>query len=368
MRNLSLLKCVLVFACLASVAGGLGAGERIIRPRRTNRPLPRVFSPVDRNGVGQAPLRTLTPPDSALLPFDLLGEFAGGHGEPARYAPGEADAAQSKNRQEEPERREKKTAAETAPEPEKDPAASAAGPAPFVPYDQYRDMNRSREDFDAPLEITGTFRPSRSSAPDAGRSPLRREIGGAGETLPAPEIPETEAPETVETVEAEMAALPEVEPEPSLPPAPEEVESYRRRLEQRLLERYNNLPEHSGEVAKVMVVLSKPLQPSLDGTRLRAEFDQLVFDTWGKRIPSLEKEYYVVTFGSGGVRQVRSDPSIRVGLNLERTYSEPGPDSDIGEKIRRLPSDHAFRAAPAADAAVAKMPDWWRPEFADDGY
>ncbi len=152
------------------------------------------------------------------------------------------------------------------------------------------------------------------------------------------------------------------------PPSPAEVESYRRRLEFRLLERYNNLPEHAGEVGKVSVVLSKPLQPSLDGTRLRAEFDQLVYDPWGRRIPSLEKEYYVVTFSAGGVRQVRSDPSIRVGLNHERTYSEPGPDSDIAERIRTLPSDHAFRAAPRAEVPAVKMPDWWRPEFSDDPF
>ncbi len=151
-------------------------------------------------------------------------------------------------------------------------------------------------------------------------------------------------------------------------PTPQEVENYRRRLEFRLLERYNNLPQHAGNVGKVSVVLSRPLQPSLDGTRLRAEFDQLVYDPWGRRIPALEKEYYVVTFGSGGARQVRSDPSVRVGLNYERTYSEPGPESDIAEKIRRLPSDHAFRAAPKPEEPPLKMPDWWRPDFAEDGY
>ncbi len=100
-------------------------------------------------------------------------------------------------------------------------------------------------------------------------------------------------------------------------PSPEAVEKYRVRLEDRLLERYGNLPEYAGKVARVRVVLSRPLDVSLDGSLIRAEFDQLVYDNWGNRMPDLEKEYYIVTFGSGGVRQVRSDPSIRIGRDLE---------------------------------------------------
>ncbi len=194
--------------------------------------------------------------------------------------------------------------------------------------------------------LAGAARPSAGDAPDTTDS--------AG--MPAAPLRFGDTP-----VEARAEAL-------AAQPTPAEVENYRRRLEFRLLERYNNLPQHAGNVGKVTVLLSKPLQPSLDGTRLRAEFDQLVYDPWGKRIPALEKEYFVVTFGSGGARQVRSDPSVRVGLNYERTYSEPGPASDIGEKIRRIPSDHAFRAAARPEEPAVRMPDWWRPEFADDGY
>lgn len=139
-------------------------------------------------------------------------------------------------------------------------------------------------------------------------------------------------------------------------PTRAEVEDYRRRLEQRLLERYNNLPRFAGKVGKVSVVLSRQLDESLDGNLIRAEFDQLVYDPWGKRIPELEQEYYVVTFGAGGARQVRSDPSIRVGLDMEKTYSERAPLN--ADPFRNVPEQKVFHSAP-----TAKMPDWWRPDF-----
>ncbi|MCD8351126.1 MAG: hypothetical protein LUC93_11005 [Planctomycetaceae bacterium] len=139
-------------------------------------------------------------------------------------------------------------------------------------------------------------------------------------------------------------------------PTRREVEDYRRRLQDRLLERYNNLPRFAGKVGKVSVVLSKPLDESLDGSLIRAEFDQLVYDPWGKRIPELEQEYFVVTFGAGGARQVRSDPSIRVGLDLEKTYSEQAPLA--ADPFRNVPERRVFNSTP-----TAAMPDWWRPDF-----
>lgn len=141
-----------------------------------------------------------------------------------------------------------------------------------------------------------------------------------------------------------------------LPPTPESIEAYRRKLEERLLERYNNLPASAGKVAKVSVVATKPLEVSLDGSLIRAEFDQLVYDVWGKRMPALEKEYFVVTFGTGGVAQVRSDPSIRVGLDLEKTYSERTPLA--ADPFRHVEDYDAF-----ADEPKAAMPGWWRPEY-----
>ncbi|MCC8167002.1 MAG: hypothetical protein LIQ31_12830, partial [Planctomycetes bacterium] len=149
---------------------------------------------------------------------------------------------------------------------------------------------------------------------------------------------------------------------PATPPTPAEVERYRQRLENRLLERYNNLPEYVGRVSKVTVVLSRPLETSMDGTMIRAEFDQLVYDPWGKRIAELEREYFAVTFASGGVQQMRSDPSIRIGLDMEKTYSERAPLTADPFGSGPLGTD----SAPASDAFGAvpttAMPSWWRPQ------
>ncbi len=122
------------------------------------------------------------------------------------------------------------------------------------------------------------------------------------------------------------------------------------------MERDNNNPEYAGKVARVTVVLSKPPETSFDGTLIRAEFDQLVYDHWGKRLPALEKEYYVVTFGSGGAERVRADPSVRIGLDMEKTYSERAPLA--ADPFRNVREDEAFKPTPPV-----RMPDWWRPEF-----
>jgi hypothetical protein len=143
------------------------------------------------------------------------------------------------------------------------------------------------------------------------------------------------------------------------PPTPEGVERYRLRLEQRLLERYNNLPDHAGNIGKVTVVLSRPLEYSMDGSLVKAKFDQIVLDVWGKRLPALEKEYYAVTFGLGGAQTVQSDPSVRIGLDLEKSYSERAPLA--ADPFRTVEEGDAFRAVP-----TVKMPEWWRPEFQDD--
>ncbi|MDR1612697.1 MAG: hypothetical protein LBT97_07925 [Planctomycetota bacterium] len=139
-------------------------------------------------------------------------------------------------------------------------------------------------------------------------------------------------------------------------PTPEGVEDYRARLEERLLERYNNLPDYAGKVGLVRVVLSRPLETSIDGKFIRAEFDQLVYDLWGKRLTRLEEEYFTVTFGEDGAQRVRSEPSIRVGLDLKGAYSEMAPP--IAWPLEKIDPDEAFDHPPAV-----KMPSWWRPEF-----
>ncbi|MCC8191211.1 MAG: hypothetical protein LIP77_11360 [Planctomycetes bacterium] len=142
---------------------------------------------------------------------------------------------------------------------------------------------------------------------------------------------------------------------PPSPPDPDAIEIYRAQLAERLLERHNNAPAYGGQVARVVVVLARPPEYSLDRTMIRAEFDQLVYDHWGKRIPALESEYFVVTFGLGGVYQVQSDPSIRVGLDIEKSYAEHAPPA--GDPFRHAGVSDEFRTPPAT------MPEWWRPDL-----
>lgn len=195
---------------------------------------------------------------------------------------------------------------------------------------------------------------------DAGKTgPAFEPAAGDAETAPRPAPAPTKPPADANAPTPPFRDIPPQEPqlrEPPAPPTPEGVENYRRRLEARLLEKYNNIPEFAGNVAKVDVVLSRPPETSVDGTMIRAEFDQLVHDAWGKRIPALEREYFVVTFGAEGVRQVRSDPSIRVGLDLEKTYSERAPLA--ADPFRNAPDTSSFAPAPQV-----KMPAWWRPEY-----
>lgn len=418
---------MVIMTCLcASVCLPLSgeAAERVIRPRRLNRsgtaaveiitpavtvsPAVSVGIPAPRSVPHDAADQSPAPPPDTVTTYPL----------PPKDPPPEGHARKSKKRRwlwsadterekqsefaegwDDPEfepdfgRARGKKDAEAHGEPKDREAAKSVGLTdsdsdgtdsqgvglpPYVSYEQYQEMNLRRLDFDAPLRITGGIPGERPPSP-AGRSPFgdltppgdEEDFGDfieepAEEEILASEVPAEEIAEDVrEEIPAE--AVSSVSSDSMAPPAPSEVEDYRRRLEFRLLERYNNMPEHAGNVAKVSVVLSKPLQPSLDGTRLRAEFDQMVYDPWGKRISALEKEYYVVTFGAGGVRQVRSDPSVRIGLNMEREYAEAAePGANIADRIRTLPSGHSFRANPSVEAPKAAMPDWWRPEYADE--
>ena len=152
-------------------------------------------------------------------------------------------------------------------------------------------------------------------------------------------------------------------PEP--PPTPEEVEQYRLRLERSLLDKYANHQDYAGRVAWVAVILSKPPVASVDGKFIKVEFDQLVYDNWGGRIPELEKEYFVVTFGSGGAEQVRSDPSVRIDKETLAAYARIEPPS--APPLSRIPGDEAFGSKPHIAPPVTihrpDMPAWWRPEF-----
>ncbi len=421
MRTALTRKYMLILICLLGCAGA-DAAERRVWPRRLNRARAALGAPRenDRNQPpappeaappAQAPataqgnaqpgeaspgarysLPQEVPPPAPRFPEKNTKQAAKQNGETRRWG-WDMDtelekqseyAARGPEWEYEPDfgkKRERPRRNDKPGSPEEEEAFSAL--PPFALRDGNDDMNMRRLDFDAPLRITGGM-PSEAVPSDAaalsfaggsdGQGAARNGTDGEADTaangngVAFHATPGTGATDSADSMGVGGGAGGAGGAGDTRgAPTPAEVESYRRRLEFRLLERYNNMPEYAGNVAKVTVVLSKPLRPSLDGTRLRAEFDQIVHDPWGKRLPELEKEYYVVTFGAGGARQVRSDPSIRVGLNRERAYADPAePGADLSERLRRLPSGHAFRANPSVEPPRAAMPDWWRPEFADE--
>lgn len=136
---------------------------------------------------------------------------------------------------------------------------------------------------------------------------------------PAPNLP---------TALVKPTSEPEIfvgEPQNALAPELTNVNRYARALEEKLLQRYNNTPQHAGNVAKVQLLPVGEPKISLDGKKMRVEWSQIVFDLWGERIGDLEKEFYVVTFGDGKPLLQRTRPTITVGMNNEGGYSEYSP-------------------------------------------
>lgn len=103
---------------------------------------------------------------------------------------------------------------------------------------------------------------------------------------------------------------------------PTNIDLYARELEARLHRRYNNTPRYAGTVAVVNLTMTRPPQVSVDGKETQVEWSQIVLDKWGKRIPELEEEYYVVTFGDGLPRRQTTRPSLTVGMQTEGGFSE----------------------------------------------
>ncbi len=126
------------------------------------------------------------------------------------------------------------------------------------------------------------------------------------------------------TVEKKNGVRLLVKGEPIDVPAPEmeNVNRYAAALEDNLLRRYNNTPGFAGKVAQVRLLADHEPEFSMDRKKIRMEWSQVVFDHWGKRIPELEEEYYVVVFGDGKPLLQRTRPSISIGLNNESGYSE----------------------------------------------
>lgn len=144
---------------------------------------------------------------------------------------------------------------------------------------------------------------------------------------------------------------PVVKGDPVDVPAPEleNVNRYARALENKLRQRYNNTPAFAGKVGKVQLLPVGEPQVSLDGRKMRMEWSQIVFDEWGRRIPELEKEFYVVTFGDGKPLMQRTRPTITVGLNNEGGYSEFAPVRGGKLSARATVGDPAMYDRPDSD-------------------
>ncbi len=135
------------------------------------------------------------------------------------------------------------------------------------------------------------------------------------------------------------------------------IKLYEQRLEERLKQRYNNLPDYAGQISRVDLVLTHRPEHSVDGRDIRVEFSQLVYDKWGRRVPLLEKEYYIVTFGYGTPKLVRTDPSITIGMNTQSDFSENFPADPTQYKPRTLPHQPKAPAREHAPDTPQAIPD-----------
>lgn len=109
---------------------------------------------------------------------------------------------------------------------------------------------------------------------------------------------------------------------------------YKERLEQRLLHQYKNHPLFGKKVSRVELDVVKDIKSDVSHNLRKVEFSQLVYDNWGNRIPELEKEYFVVTFGPKNMRKVSMPrQKISVGLDVMGSYSEHTPVTagDVGQ-------------------------------------
>ncbi len=75
------------------------------------------------------------------------------------------------------------------------------------------------------------------------------------------------------------------------------LEQKKETVEADLLDKYNNWLASAGQIGRVEMVLTKPVRYARDGTWVRAEFNQIVHDIYGRRLPDYETEYYVIVVG-----------------------------------------------------------------------
>ncbi len=77
-------------------------------------------------------------------------------------------------------------------------------------------------------------------------------------------------------------------------PTFENLEMEKETIQADLLDKYNNWLASAGQIGRVEMVLSKPVRYARDGSWVKGEFNQIVHDIYGRRLPDYETEYYVI--------------------------------------------------------------------------
>jgi len=106
------------------------------------------------------------------------------------------------------------------------------------------------------------------------------------------------------------------------PSLPEVVGDYARALQKQLMKEWNEKGDFAGRLSEVKAILTARPKWSQDGKLLRAIFEVKVLDIWGENIPPLELKRYEAIFGSNGARTKITEPSIKIGLDMQETVME----------------------------------------------
>jgi hypothetical protein len=133
------------------------------------------------------------------------------------------------------------------------------------------------------------------------------------------------------------------------------MEIYKERLEAKLLRQYKNHPEFGRNVNKVKLEVVRDIKSDESGKLRKVEFSQLVYDIWGERIPELEKEYFVITFGPQEMayrNYTPVRPKINVGLNTRGSYSEL--ERVRGGAISRVSGPKDFKYCPVCGTKMTE--------------
>ncbi len=135
------------------------------------------------------------------------------------------------------------------------------------------------------------------------------------------------------------------------------IKIYKERLEHRLLYQYKNHPLYGKKVAKVVLDVVKDIKSDTNNQYRKVEFSQLVYDIWGDRIPTLEKEFFVVTFGPPSQQKISmpGKEKISVGLQTRGSYSEYTPvKAGVVGKITKLEHQNRGSFCPICGNRISK--------------